>query len=135
MKTKRDKRYEILDINQSARSEMQGNELLAVMQGGESCPDKLHIDCGHTNVVQAYGKFGNKTELLEVYSTHELKTSENLQDKELHRIILKFRDWSVMHSQGGHNCTYMRLHPLYLEMVKHYGKVFGKGLHVVYKKR
>ena len=53
-------------------------------------------------------------------------------------MILKFRDWAVMHSQGGHDCNFMRLHPMYLEIVKMYGGMptsILEGLHKVYRNR
>jgi len=138
VKPNRDKRYEILDINHSARSEMRGFDLLFVLGGKSLDCTHNHSNCNHTDVTEAFGKFGNQTELIEVHSITELRTSEKLAEKELHRLILKFRDWSVMYSQGGHDCSFMRLHPLYLQIVSVNGGVTNPLLqenHKVYRHR
>ena len=138
VKPNRDKRYEILDINQGARSEMKGFDLLFVLGGSSLDCDSNHTNCNHKDVTELYGKFGNKTDLLEVLSTTEERTADKLADKELYRLILKFRDWAVMHSQGGHGCSFMRLHPMYLQIVEMYGGMptsILEGLHKVYRNR
>ena len=76
--------------------------------------------------------------MLEVLSITEERTADNLANKELYRMILKFRDWAVMHSQGGHDCNFMRLHPMYLQIVEMYGGMptsILEGLHKVYRNR
>tara|TARA_Y100001937_G_C6963920_1_gene260149 strand:+ start:128 stop:580 length:453 start_codon:yes stop_codon:yes gene_type:complete len=138
VKPNRDKRYEVLDINQGARSEMQGFDLLFVLGGSSLECDSNHTNCNHQDVTELYGKFGNKTRLLEVLSTTEERTAERLAEKELYRMILKFRDWAVLHSQGGHDCNFMRLHPMYLQIVEMYGGMptsILEGLHKVYRNR
>jgi hypothetical protein len=109
IKAVRDERYRMSDIKTSVRSELQGSEFVGLL-GGASCNDNLHLNCGHRDVTK---RFITVRPVRPTLTYTEKETANKFANKELSRMILRLRDWSVINSRAR---TYTMLHPLYLEI-------------------
>ena len=130
VKPNRDKRYEILDINQGARSEMQGFDLLFVLGGSSSDCGVNHYNCEHRNVTHLFTKVSPIKPQL-AYS--EKDKASRVFNSAMYRTILKLRDWSVMSSKTRQGYTI--LHPKYLAIAELTILYPEKGIHKVYRNR
>lgn len=128
VKAVRDERYRMSDIKTSVRSELQGSEFVGLL-GGNSCDDNLHLNCGHKDVTS---RFISVKPVRPTLTYNEKETADRFANKELYRMILRLRDWSVLNSKARKG--YTMLHPLYLEIVKitpkFYTTSFGKEVPV-----
>tara|TARA_A200000159_G_scaffold121961_1_gene116295 strand:+ start:7275 stop:7694 length:420 start_codon:yes stop_codon:yes gene_type:complete len=112
VKAVRDERYRISDIKTSVRSELQGSEFVGIL-GGEGCNDNLHLNCGHRDITN---KFITVKPVQPTLTYTEKETANKFANKELSRMILRLRDWSVLNSKARQ--SYTMLHPLYLKIAE-----------------
>lgn len=112
VKAVRDERYRMSDIKTSVRSELQGSEFVGLL-GGSGCNDNLHLNCGHKDITE---KFITVKPVRPTLTYNEKETADRFANKELGRMILRLRDWSVLNSRARKG--YTMLHPLYLEIAK-----------------
>ena len=110
VKAVRDERYRMSDIKTSVRSELQGSEFIGLL-GGNSCDDNLHLNCGHKDITS---RFIDVKPVRPTLTYNEKETANRFANKELGRLILRLRDWSVLNSKARKG--YTMLHPLYLQI-------------------